>query len=154
MLVKPRVTDVQAIKSLIEPFAATGQMLPKSLHALYTTLRDFWVVTDDAAAERRVIGCCALQVSWEDYGEIRTLAVNEEFHGQGYGRQMVERCLEEAPALGLKRVFTLTYVPDFFKSMGFVEVDKSQLPNKIWSECIHCPYFPDCREVALLYTFE
>jgi amino-acid N-acetyltransferase len=51
----------------------------------------------------------------------------------------------------LKKVFTLTYVPDFFKKLGFIEIDKAKLPNKIWADCIHCQYFPDCREIALIY---
>ena len=67
---------------------------------------------------------------------------------------MVRACIREAAQLNLKTLFTLTYVPDFFKKMGFHEIDKSTLPNKIWADCIHCQYFPDCRETALIYRIE
>ncbi|MDT8273460.1 MAG: GNAT family N-acetyltransferase, partial [Desulfomonilia bacterium] len=89
-------------------------------------------------------------VSWSDLAEIRTLAVKKEHHGEGIGESLVRACIDEARHLGLKQVFTLTYVPDYFSKMGFHEVDKSTLPNKIWADCIHCQYFPDCREDALM----
>ena len=147
MISKPKSADVPEIKTIIDPFAQRGIMLPRSLHALYTCLRDFWIVRD----AENICGCCALTVSWENFGEIRTLAVRETSKGLGLGRELVERCLEEAKELGLNTVFTLTYIPDFFAQFGFKPVDKSTLPNKIWSDCIHCQYFPDCREVAMVY---
>ncbi|OPZ58090.1 MAG: Amino-acid acetyltransferase [Deltaproteobacteria bacterium ADurb.Bin510] len=147
---KPRSQDVPAMKAIIDPFARRGIMLPRSLHALYTSLRDFWVVCEGD----RVCGCCALPVSWENYGEVRTLAVSEDCQGRGYGRKLVERCLAEADELGLTTVFTLTYIPEFFAQLGFSPVDKASLPNKIWSDCIHCQYFPDCREVGMIYNIK
>ena len=146
-IIKPKSADVPEIKTIIDPFAQRGIMLPRSLHALYTCLRDFWIVRD----ADQISGCCALTVSWENFGEIRTLAVRESSQGLGLGRDLVERCLEEAKELGLNTVFTLTCIPDFFAQFGFKPVDKSTLPNKIWSDCIHCQYFPDCREVAMVY---
>lgn len=86
-----------------------------------------------------------------DLAEIRTLAVKKEHQSGGIGRELVEACISEAADLHLKTLFTLTYVPDFFKKMGFHEIDKTTLPNKIWADCIHCQYFPDCRETALIY---
>jgi amino-acid N-acetyltransferase len=77
--------------------------------------------------------------------------VRQEHQGKGYGSALVDACIREASELGLKTLFTLTYVPDFFKKKGFTPVDKSTLPNKIWGDCIHCQYFPDCRETALVY---
>ena len=149
-LTKPRSEDVPAMKAIIDPFAKRGIMLPRSLHALYTSLRDFWLVREDS----QISGCCALPVSWENFGEIRTLAVREDCQGRGYGRALVRRCIEEAEELGLTTVFTLTYIPDFFANMGFTPVDKASLPNKIWSDCIHCQYFPDCREVGMIYKLK
>lgn len=153
MIRKLLVNEVPEIKKLIDPFVKEGLMLPKSLFSLYTSMRDFWIVTDDRD-QNEIIGCCALQVSWMDLAEIRTLAVKKEYQGAGIGRSLVDACVREARDLNLKTLFTLTYVPDFFKKSGFSEVDKSTLPNKIWGDCIHCQYFPDCRETALVYQTE
>jgi len=89
-----------------------------------------------------------------DLAEIRTLAVRRDRQGMDVGRDLVRACLDEARSLGVKRVFTLTYVPEFFVKMGFSEVDKGSLPHKIWADCIHCQYFPECKEVALVIDIE
>jgi amino-acid N-acetyltransferase len=151
MIRKLLVNEVAEVKNLIDPFVKEGLMLPKSLHSLCQSVRDFWVMTGE---DNDIIGCCALQVSWLDMAEIRTLAVKKEYQGKGIGRSLVDACLKEAYQLGIRSLFTLTYVPGFFKGAGFLEVEKSTLPNKIWSDCIHCQYFPDCREVALTYKIE
>lgn len=150
MIRKPLIAEADQIKNLIDPFVREGLILPRSLHSVYTTIRDFWV--DVSRDDPDVIrGCSALHISWSDLAEIRTLAVRKEFQGMGDGAALVDACLMEARDLGVRRVFTLTYVPGFFKKMGFTEVDKATLPNKIWADCIHCQYFPDCREIALIY---
>ncbi|HDP25418.1 MAG TPA: N-acetyltransferase [Deltaproteobacteria bacterium] len=149
MIRKPSIEEVLEIRKIIDPFVREGLMLPRSLHSLYTTIRDFWISVDDGTV-RSIKGCCALHVSWSDLAEIRTLAVKKEHHGAGVGESLVRACIDEARNLGLKQVFTLTYVPDYFSKIGFHEVDKSTLPNKIWADCIHCQYFPDCREDALM----
>jgi amino-acid N-acetyltransferase len=153
MIRKLLVNEVAEVKNLIDPFVKEGLMLPKSLHSLCLSVRDFWVMTaEEDHAE--IIGCCALQVSWLDTAEIRTLAVKKDHQGKGIGRILVNACIQEAAVLGIRSLFTLTYVPGFFQGMGFCEVEKSSLPSKIWSDCIHCQYFPDCREVALTYMIE
>jgi len=121
-------------------------MLPRSLSSIYENIRDFRVI----AGGDRIMGCAALQVYWEDIAEIRSLAVIEEIQGEGWGRALVDDCLREARALKLPRVFTLTFTPPFFKKFGFSEIEKEKLPHKIWKDCIHCPHFPDCKEVALI----
>ncbi len=146
---KAVVADVPEIRKLIEPFVKDRLLLPKSLHSLYSSLRDFWILTDDAG---RFIGCSAVQVSWDEVGEIRTLAVRKDMQGRGYGMELVRNCINEAKDLGLKKIFTLTYKEGFFKKVGFKNIDKSRLPNKIWADCIHCPHFPDCDETAMMYT--
>lgn len=150
MIRKPFINDAKAIKGLIDPFVKEGLLLPKSLHDIYTCIRDFWVV--DSGAGSQIQGCCALHVSWEDLGEIRTFAVRHEAQGSGFGRSLIDTCIEEARTLGLERLFVLTFVPDFFRRYGFHDVDKATLPNKIWADCIHCQFFPDCRETALVYS--
>jgi len=142
---KPTVGEVPDIQRLINEFADRGEMLPRSLSELYENLRDFDVFVDDG----RIVGCCALHICWEDLAEIKSLAVADEFKGSGVGSKFVKRCLEEAAALGIKKVFALTYKPDFFRKHGFQEIDKTELPHKIWNECVKCPKFPNCDETAL-----
>jgi len=143
---KARVGDVPAIHALVNEFARQDAMLPVSLTDVYERLRDFFVADVDGAAA----GCVALHVVWEDLAEVRSLAVREDLHGQGVGRDLVDACVTEAPALGIQRVFTLTYVPEFFHRLGFADVEKDALPHKVWSDCVRCPHFPNCDEVALI----
>lgn len=86
--------------------------------------------------------------------EIRSLAVKKESQKKGIGSLLVKKCLNEAKKLGVNKVFVLTYIPEFFKKTGFMELDKSKLPQKIWGDCIRCPKFPECDEVALIYEFK
>ncbi len=149
MIRKAVIGDVTFIHRLLSDYANKGLLLPRPLSELYDHLRDHFVVEDDKT-RHSLIGVSALAISWEDLAEIRSLAVSEDHQGQGLGSRLVETCLEEACVLGLKRVFVLSYVPDFFIKMGFKEVDKSVLPHKIWADCLRCPKFPDCDETALM----
>jgi amino-acid N-acetyltransferase len=140
------VRDVAQIHRLISHYAAQEQMLPRSLNEIYEGLRDYLV----AEHEGRIVGCGACHVVWEDLAEIKSVAVAEEWLGKGVGKRLVETCLEDARALGVTRVFVLTFRPDWFRRRGFRDIDKSELPHKIWTDCINCPKFPDCGEVALI----
>jgi amino-acid N-acetyltransferase len=146
MIEKACMADAPSIQALINGFADRELMLPRSLHDVYESLRDFVVFRRDG----EVLGCCALHISWHGLGEIRSLAVAEGAQRQGIGGQLVESCLAEARQLGMERVFVLTTVPAFFQRFGFVLHPKEKLPHKVWADCIHCPKFPDCDEVALL----
>ena len=137
--------DVEAIHALVTEFARRGTMLPRSRAELYEHLRDYEV----AEADSQVVGCGALVIAWENLGEIRSLAVAEEFQRKGIGGRLIEACLAEARRLGINRVFALTNNPAFFKRLGFVPVAKETLPHKIWADCIKCPKFPDCDEEAV-----
>lgn len=143
---KAKTRDIPAVYKLLEYFSGKEMLLPRSLAELYDNVRDFFV----AEEKDRIIGCCALHTCWENLGEIKSLAVEENWHGKGIARKLVELCLEEAPQLGLNRIFVLTYAPDFFKNFGFKEIAKEKLPHKIWAECITCPKFPNCGEIALV----
>ena len=143
---KARTGDVPDMQKLINSFADRGELLPRSLNQLYEDIRDFFV----AEVEGRLIGACALHVNWGDLAEVKALVVDEEFQGKGLGKQLVQTCLDEARALGISRVFALTYKPDFFRRLGFQSIDKAELPHKVWSECIHCVKFPDCGEIAVI----
>ena len=148
MLRKARISDVKGIHALVDSYAKQGDMLPCALVDLYERVRDFYVYVNDESG--KLLGVCALHICWEDLGEIRSLAIKEEERMKGIGKQMALACLEEAALLGLKRVFALTYKPDFFSRLGFKEIDKGTLPHKIWGDCIKCSKFPDCDETAMM----
>ena len=135
---------------MINRFADKGEMLPRPLSELYENIRDFFVIRQGD----KVIACAALRISWSDLAEIKSLAVAKDSQEQGIGASLVEACLNEAKELGIPTVFCLTYQSAFFEKLGFCQIDKMELPRKIWTECYHCPKFPDCDEVALIYNFE
>ena len=146
MIRKAKLNDIKEIQRLIKLYAPRGGILPRSLSELYDHLRDFFVFVRN----RKVIGICALHICWDDLAEIRSLAVEEEDQNKGIGAKLVKACLEESRLLGVKRVFALTYQPDFFEKLGFKKVDKTVLPHKIWTDCLKCVKFPDCDEIAVL----
>lgn len=148
------IKDVKPIHDLLQHFSAKGLLLGRSLSSLYDQLRDFKVYEDSAIAPSGVAGVSALHICWENLAEIRSLAVVESHQGRGLGRTLVQACLEEAGRFGISRVFTLTYQPDFFGKLGFRRIDKGELPHKVWSDCIHCPKFPDCNEEAMIWEEE
>ena len=138
--------DIPKIQKLINNFAGEGKMLPVSINQLYENLRDFWVYEE----KNKTIACCRLHITWKDLGEIRSLAVAEKEQHQGIGNLLIKRALKEAKQLNLKKVFALTYVPSFFEKLGFSRIPRTRLPHKIWSECINCPKFPNCDEIAVM----
>jgi amino-acid N-acetyltransferase len=142
-----KISDVKGIHALVEYYANNNEMLHRSLNAIYENIQEFIVLE----SEGKVIACGALHVSWEDLAEVKALAVSEEYKRQGIGRKMVERLQENAKNLGVQKIFTLTFNPEFFKKLGYVETSKEMLPHKVWSECVNCYLFPDCGEVPLFF---
>ncbi|MFO8006376.1 MAG: N-acetyltransferase [Candidatus Brocadiia bacterium] len=150
MIEKARIDEAQDVMHLVNHFAERELMLPRSLNDMYENLRDFLVWREDG----RVVGCVALHVSWQGLGEIRSLAVAEGEQHRGIGTALVEACLAEARELGMDDVFVLTYLPGFFERFGFRPYPKDSLPHKIWTDCLNCPKFPDCDEVALMLELD
>ena len=146
MIRKARIKDIKPIQGLIGCFAKQDLMLPRSLNELYEHIRDFWVYEDRG----KLSGCAALHISWDDLAEIKSLAVAKKSQGKGLGLDLVLACLAEARLMGAKKIFVLTYKPEFFKKLGFKKIKHEALPHKIWAECINCPKFPNCQEIALL----
>jgi len=144
---RARIRDIAQIHRLVNYFADRGEMLPRALSELYENIRDLFVVREGD----EVIGCAAHHIFWSDLTEIRAVAVAAEKQDQGAGALLVNACLEEARGLGVETVFCLTYKPQFFEKLGFYLVDRGELPRKVWGECLRCPKFPDCDEVALVY---
>ncbi len=168
MRIRPaRVGDVEPMRELIDRYAAEDRMLSRSREFLVEHLRDFIVAEDDyrggyapprtpplvpASPEHPppFLGCCALAVLTPDLAEIRSLAVRPEASGRGVGRALVDACVTEARRLGLRRVFALTLVPDFFVRCGFVLTSLGHLPEKSAAECPICPKRFACDEQAML----
>ena len=146
MIRKAMLKDVKEIQRLIKLYSNRGEILPRSLSEVYEHLRDFFVSTRN----RKVVGICALHICWDDLAEIRSLAVREEDRKKGIGAKLVKACLEESKMVAVKRVFALSYQPEFFERLGFKKVEKTVLPHKIWTDCLKCVKFPDCDEIALL----
>ncbi len=147
MIRKAKLRDIPVIHSILTNFGEKGLLLPRSLSDLYDHLRDYAVYTVE---EGGVVATCALHISWDNLAEIRSLAVKEGFQQRGIGASLVEFALKEAVCLDIHKVFTLTYQPAFFKRLGFKEVDKKVLPHKVWADCLKCPKFPDCDEIAMI----
>lgn len=146
MIRKAQIKDVKDIQKLLTSYASRGDMLSRSLSELYESLRDFYVCEEDG----KLMGTAALHIVWEDLAEVRSVAVAEDVGRKGIGSQLVQACIAEARAIGLNRIFCLTYKPDFFGKHGFRLVDKSELPHKVWGDCIKCVKFPDCDENAMI----
>ena len=147
---KACISDIPQIQKLVNSYASKGEMLHRALSELYENIRDFFVVRDG----ERLVACAGLHVFWSDLAEIRAVAVVEDLKAKGAGAALIEACLDEARAIGLETVFCLTYQPEFFEKLGFSRIDKAELPHKVWAECLRCPKFPDCDELALRYKIE
>jgi amino-acid N-acetyltransferase len=149
---RARVDDVPDIYQLLRLLAQQGLLLPRSYSNLYEMVQTLYVARDSANPEI-LGGVASLQVAWEDLAEVRSLAVPERFRGLGLGRDLTLALEEDARALRIKKMFVLTYVPQFFQKLGYREVSLDTLPQKIWSVCFNCVHYPNCQEIALVKDF-
>ncbi len=147
---RARLSDVEEILKLINKYAEKGLMLPRTRSTLYEGVREFVV----AAENDQIIGTGSLHIVWDNLAEIRALAVDQSYQSQGIGRKLVEILLQEALELHCPQIFTLTYQLEFFRHLGFTLVDKEQMPQKVWKECINCIKFPNCDENAMILNLE
>jgi len=145
---KATVADATAIAEIVNNHAKAGIMLQRPISRIYDNIRDYMVLVLDG----EIIGCGAVHVMWADLAEIRAVALREDHIGKGYGRPLVEALIAEAKSLGVERVFALTYRDGFFRHLGFEEIDKSELPHKIWADCVNCMHFPNCEEIAMVMS--
>ena len=143
---KAAMDDIPPILDLINAYAAKGIMLPRTEFELSEAIRDFTAVTLDG----ELLGCGALHFYTPTLGEIRSLAVHERAKTHGVGRKLVEALVEEAQRYELEAVFAFTYVVEFFRKVGFHEVERGALPLKAWKDCVRCPKFQACDEIAVL----
>ena len=149
-LKKANISDATQMHKLINYFADKGDMLPRPLSEIYENIRDYFVFREG----ERVVACASLHITWSDLAEIKSVAVAEDSQRKGIGNRLIEACLNEAKELGIPTVFCLTYKPGFFERFGFSQLDKMELPQKVWNECYRCPKFPNCDEIALIHHLE
>lgn len=145
ILRKARMADIPAILKLINDYARQGIMLPRNEFELSEGIRDFTIVLED----NRLVGCAALHFYGPTMAEVRSLAVLPESKGTGAGRALMDALEAEAHDFGLDALFAFTYVPRFFDKMGYREVDRGELPLKAWKDCLRCPKFQACDEIAV-----
>lgn len=152
MIRKATIQDIKTVHELLHEYGKKEELLARPLSELYDHVRDFSLFVEKN--QKTVLGCCALQFCWEDLAEIRSLAVQPDHIGKKIGTALTRAALSEAREFNIKKVFTLTYKPEFFKNFGFIKIDRSELPLKIWSDCIICVKFPDCDETAMMKEME
>ena len=143
---KAAMQDIPALLELINGYAAKGIMLARTEFEMSENMRDFMV----AYAGSQLVGCGALHFYSPTVGEIRSLAVAESHKTHGIGRLIVDSLVYEAKLYGLDAVFAFTYVPGFFAKVGFHEVERGELPLKAWKDCLRCPKFHACDEIAVV----
>lgn len=141
-----RLSDAEAIHGLVAFWADRGDMLHRPINEIYEAIRDFKVARMDG----RVVGCGSLHIMGADLAEVRSLAVAEDAQVRGVGTGIVAACVADARMFGLDRVFALTYKPGFFEKQGFRLANVMEFPEKVWNECVRCPFFTNCKEVAVV----
>ena len=144
------LSDVPAIHELVTFWADRGDMLHRSAAEIYEAIRDFKV----ARVDGQVAGCGSLHIMGADLAEVRSLAVREDIQARRVGATIVAACLDDARTFGLERVFALTYRPGFFEKQGFRVANVMEFPQKVWGECVRCPFFTNCKEVAVVLDLQ
>ena len=161
---KAQIRDVEEILELVNGFATSNLMLPRGPQYLYENIRDFVIASDRdvpvySLTETRevlhlIVACASLHVLWEDIGEIRALAIHPDYQQLGLGSKLVEYMKKEAKLLGIRRLYIFTLTEDFFKTLGFKQQNRAELPAKVWGECSRCPKYFQCDEVGMVLELQ
>jgi len=145
---KATLLDIPAMQKLVAKEVADGIILKREDDEVATNIRSYVL----AFLDEELVGYAALHIHSQELAEIRSLIVSPKVRGLGIGSKIVEFCKKEAKELGVKEILVLTYIADFFKKLGFKEIEKEKIPNhKIWQDCIKCLHFPNCNEISLIY---
>ncbi len=145
------LADVPQLASLMSPFIATGDLLPRSNYDLCRHIKEY-VVAEAAGGRGEVLACGSLKIYSQRLGEVAGLAVRHEWQGAGLGRAVVEALILEARAHGLTEVLALTRKPAFFFKLGFAPAEREHFPLKVWADCAKCPRQTCCDEIAVVLT--
>jgi amino-acid N-acetyltransferase len=148
-LTKAKLSDIPAMQKLVAQEVKDGIILQRSDDEVSTNIRSYILAKDND----KVVGYGALHIHSMRLAEIRSLIVDSNYRGQNIGKDIVNFAIKEAKELGVsEEVLVLTYLADFFKKLGFVEIPKESIPeHKIWADCIKCIHFPVCNEISLVY---
>lgn len=145
---KAKISDVEKIFELIDYYAKDGLMLSKNMSYIYEHLRQYLVAEEGG----ELLGVGALRIFWSDLAEVCSIAVSPRHQKKGIGKAIVTKLEEEARDLGLSKVFALTYQEEFFLNCDYQRIDKDLLPQKIWQDCLNCPKYDYCDEIAVIKT--
>lgn len=143
---KAVMSDAESIFNLISEYAKEGKLLARAYSSIYENLQSFVV----AVLDNEVVGICSLTILDRDLAEVRSLAVSPAYVGKGIGKALVRQIIKETENLEINRLISLTYQIEFFEKLGFFQVDKNELPQKMWKDCINCPKLHSCDETAML----
>jgi amino-acid N-acetyltransferase len=141
------LADVPQLETLIAPYVATGDLLPRSNYDVCRHIKEYVVAQGPDGA---IVGCGSLKIYSQALGEIAGLAVHPDAQGGGVGRAIMETLVAEARASGLTEVLALTRKPAFFLKLGFLPSEKEHFPLKVWADCARCPRQNCCDEVAVV----
>jgi amino-acid N-acetyltransferase len=144
---RARIEDAMFIQRILKKYSEEADLILRNMADIYAQIRDYFVLVDG----KKPVGVVALHVYWDDLAEIRSFVIEKKYRGAGYGKKMIDTAVKDAKSLGLKSIFALTKIPDFFRKYGFRRIAKKELPHKIWKDCFNCPKFPDCDEHALIF---
>jgi len=148
-LVKAKLSDIPEMQKMVISEVKDGIILERNQDEVATNIRSYVL----AKIEEKIVGYAALHIHSSRLAEIRSLIVSKEYRGENIGKKIVEFTLSEAKALNVTgEVLVLTYLPQFFMKMDFIEIAKETIPeHKIWADCIKCIHFPICNEISLVY---
>jgi amino-acid N-acetyltransferase len=144
---KAELSDVPALFKLISRYVAEQVLLPRPLTNLYEDVWEFTVAEEDG----ELLGCGGLKFYNQELAEIRSLCVDAALKSKGVGRMLTEALMDEAERCGIRRVFALTVVPGFFEKLGFEQAPRERFPIKVFQDCLGCPKYSCCDEVAVSY---
>lgn len=134
---RARTNDVKTIRRLVEPLAEDRILLGKDAVSYFEGLQEFKIVTAGRSGEsQEAVACGALHVLWEDLAEVRTVATDPGWRGQGIGRRLIEALLADAADLGVHRVFCLTFEVSFFRGLGFTPIDGTPVEPEVYAELL------------------
>lgn len=143
---KAKVSDTENIFQLILHYAKEGKLLARSYNSIYENLQSFYVAVEN----NEVIGISSLHILDRDLAEVRSLAVDPNHSRKGAGKALVTEIMKDTKVLEIAKLIALTYQIDFFTKLGFMQVNKNDLPQKMWKDCLNCSKLHSCDETAML----
>ena len=144
---KPTTHDIDIMQDIVKEDVENGTILFRTPQEMATNIRSYTVVKVDD----KIVGFVALHIHSPTLAEIRSLSVHKSYRGKGFGKGLIQACIDEAKKLGLTEVLALTYKKELFEKFNFKEIPKESIPeHKIWADCIRCKHFPICDEISLI----